>query len=89
MLNSIECAAKHLCTAPANATLGNHFCCKCGMHVHSVFCSNEVEALPSEIKLVFDPCKQLGSFIQQHHHGKQAFPSLHLTIQHLNNPLPP
>eukprot|EP01082_Thalassiosira_pseudonana_P012144 g10873.t1 g10873 contig40:10282-11446(+) len=62
MVNSIECAAKHLCTAPANATLGNHFCCKCGMHVHSVFCSNEVEALPSEIKLVFDPCKQLGSF---------------------------
>jgi hypothetical protein len=27
--------------------------------------------------------------IQQHHHGKQAFPLLHLTIQHLNNPLPP
>jgi hypothetical protein len=62
MVNSVECAAKHLCTAPANATLGNHFCCKCGMHVHSVFCSDEVEALPSEIKLVFDPCKQLGSF---------------------------
>eukprot|EP00970_Alexandrium_tamarense_P000353 scaffold40_cov94-Alexandrium_tamarense.AAC.4 len=62
MVNSVECAAKHLNTAPANATLGNHFCCKCRMHVHSVFCSDEVEALPSETKLVFDPCKQMGSF---------------------------
>jgi hypothetical protein len=59
---SLQSLDKHLCTAPANATLGNHFCCKCGMHVHSVFCIDEVEALQSDIKIVFDPCKQLGSF---------------------------
>lgn len=45
-----QCAAGSLCKAPEGKTLGNHKCCKCTKAVHSVFCSEEVETLPSDIK---------------------------------------
>ena len=57
-----KCCAKHLCTAPASITLGNHRCCVCKGSAHSVFCMTEVLELPQDIRHIFDSHQQIGSF---------------------------